>query len=347
MQRLPVALDAAGSGVGGRAMRGAELMVRTAGRLLNRTGSTRGWRGVAGLILVLVLLPAAALAQQMAAAPEKSSAARSARPSTKAPASTLQPVFTLPAPPFTIPFLPSPVGDWIVSVGAGAEYKPDFVGSKRYMFSPVPVFSIRRAGSPEKFRSPIDSASLTLFDYAGFHAGPVAKFVAARNAADFAELRGLGNVGAAIELGGFVDYFPVDWLRLRAEIRQGFFGHGGVTANLSSDVIVPISQGLTLSGGPRFTLASTGAIAPYFSVNPVQAALSGLPVFNARGGAQSAGAGAQLRYRFNPQWEVHSYVEYQRLLGDVAASPLVRLRGSADQVTVGIGASYSFDVRVQ
>ena len=50
---------------------------------------------------------------------------------------------------------------------------------------------------------------------------------------------------------------------------------------------------------------------------------------------------------FAKQWEVHSYVEYQRLLGDAAASPLVQQRGSPNQLTVGLGASYSFDVRVK
>ena len=45
--------------------------------------------------------------------------------------------------------------------------------------------------------------------------------------------------------------------------------------------------------------------------------------------------------------EVHSYVEYNRLLGDAAASPLVTLRGSPNQMNVGAGASYSFDVRLQ
>ncbi|MBV8697280.1 MAG: MipA/OmpV family protein, partial [Bradyrhizobium sp.] len=250
------------------------------------------------------------MAQQAAKAPPPSASSASA--------STLQPVFTLPPPPFTIPGLPSIEGDWIVSVGAGAEYKPDFEGAKRYMVSPIPVFSIRRASSPERFRSPLDSASFTLFDFGGFHAGPVAKFVAARNANNFAELAGLGNVNSALELGGFVEYFPIDWFRTRVEVRQGFFGHGGVTANFSADAIVPLGQGLTFSAGPRFTLESTGATAPYFSITPLQAALSGLPAFNARGGAHSAGAGAQLRYRLNPQWEVHSYVEYERLLGDAA-----------------------------
>jgi MipA family protein len=314
-------------------------MVPGVARSLHRIGRCPH-RFLFGFISALAFLPAVAVAQQAASAQQA--------PAGQVPSpSTLQPVFTLPPPPFTIPGLPSIEGDWIVSVGAGAEYKPDFEGSRHYMVSPIPVFSIRRAGSPDRFRSPLDSASFTLFDYGGFHAGPVAKFVAARNANDFAELAGLGKVNAALELGGFVEYFPIDWFRMRVEVRQGFFGHGGVTANFSGDAIVPISQGLTFSAGPRFTLESTGATAPYFSVNPLQAALSGLPAFNARGGAHSAGAGAQLRYRINPQWEVHSYVEYQRLLGDAAASPIVQLRGSANQVTVGLGASYSFDVRVK
>jgi len=33
------------------------------------------------------------------------------------------------------------------------------------------------------------------------------------------------------------------------------------------------------------------------------------------------------------------------LTGDVANSPLVNLRGSADQAMFGVGATYSFDMR--
>ena len=48
-----------------------------------------------------------------------------------------------------------------------------------------------------------------------------------------------------------------------------------------------------------------------------------------------------------PQWEAHAFIEYDRLLGDAAASPLTTQQGSANQVRVGLGASYSFDFRVQ
>lgn len=261
-------------------------------------------------------------------------------------AASAQSAITLPPPPFTLPFLPSPSGLWTVTVGVGGELKPDFEGAKAYMLSPVPIFSVRRAGTPDRFRSPRDGASLTLVEFDGFHAGAVGKLKGARNAADNAALNGLGNVNMALELGGFAEYFPVDWFRTRVELRQGFGGHHGVVADVSADVIVPVLAHLTWSAGPRFTFQDTRATAPYFGINAAQAMASGLTMFDAKGGSHSVGAGTQMRYQINPQWEVHSYLEYDRLLGAAAASPLVRLRGSANQLTVGLGASYSFDVRV-
>jgi outer membrane protein len=243
--------------------------------------------------------------------------------------------------------VPSVSGNWTVMVGLGGEYKPDFEGAKRSMLSPVPIFSIRRAGSTEQFRGPRDGASIALLDFGDLRAGPVGKFVASRKANSYSELNGLGDVSAAVELGGFVEYFPVDWFRARAELRQGIGGHHGVVADFSADVIVPVIRRYTVSAGPRFTWESTKATSPYFGIDAVQAMATGLPVFNAKGGAHSVGAGAQVSYRVNTQWEVHSYVEYERLLGDAAASPLVTLRGSPNQTTVGFGASYSFDFKIR
>ncbi|MDF0498062.1 MipA/OmpV family protein [Bradyrhizobium yuanmingense] len=264
-----------------------------------------------------------------------------------APSVSAQTAFTLPAPPLELPMLPSPSGNWTVMVGIGGEYKPEFVGSNNGKFLPIPIFSIRRAGSIDQFRGPRDSASIALLDVGNFRAGPAFKYVASRKADKYAELTGLGNVDAAYELGGFVEYYPVDWLRLRSELRQGMGGHTGTVADVSADVIVPLIQRLTISAGPRFTWKSANATAPYFGVTDTQALASGLPRYDARGGAHSVGFGSQISYRINPQWEVHAYVEYQKLLGDVADSPLVKLRGSSNQTTVGLGASYSFDFRIR
>jgi MipA family protein len=258
-----------------------------------------------------------------------------------------QTAFTLPAPPFELPMVPSVSGNWTVIVGVGGEYKPDFEGSSRSMFSPVPIFSIRRAGSAEQFRGPRDSASIAFIDFGDLRAGPAGKLVSSRKASNYSELNGLGDVKTAFELGGFVEYYPVDWFRARVELREGVVGHHGTVADFSGDFIVPVIQRFTFSAGPRFTWESTQATAPYFGIDAMQAISSGLPMFNAKGGAHSYGAGAQVSYRINPQWEVHSYVEYERLLGDAANSPIVTLRGSPNQTTIGIGASYSFDFKIR
>jgi outer membrane protein len=258
-----------------------------------------------------------------------------------------QPVLTLPSPTSALPFLPSLSGDWTVTIGGEGALQPDFEGAKHSLFSPTPIFSVHRAGSPDRFHSPRDGASIALVDFGGFRAGPVGKFKSARTAGSYSELNGLGDVKLAVEVGGFVEYFPVDWLRTRAEVRRGFGGHNVVVADFSADAIVPVTQRLILSAGPRFTLEDAKATAPYFGIDAAQAMASGLPVFDAKGGSHAVGAGAQARYWFNPQWEVHSYVEYDHLLGSAAASPLVTLRGSANQTSIGVGTSYSFDVRVR
>jgi MipA family protein len=258
-----------------------------------------------------------------------------------------QTAFTLPAPPFELPILPSVSGSWTVMAGIGGEYRPDFEGSKHWMLSPIPIFTIRRAGSAEPFRAPRDSASIALIDFGDLRAGPAANFIPGRKSYNYSELNGLGDVKAAVELGGFAEYYPVDWFRVRSEVRQGLGGHHGVVVDLSADFVVPVVQRLTLSAGPRFTWKSTQATSPYFGIDAVQAVASGLPIFDAKGGAHSAGFGTQVKYRINPQWEVHSYIEYERLLGDAAKSPLVTTRGSVNQTTVGVGASYAFDFQIR
>jgi MipA family protein len=246
------------------------------------------------------------------------------------------------SPPFELPSLS---GLWTVTIGAQAELGPGYEGAKDDKLGAIPIFSIHRAGSADQFRSPIDSPSITLLDLGDFRAGPVATYVPARIASRFPTLTGLGDVNATYEVGGFVEYFPVDWFRARVEVRRGFGGSDGVFADASTDFIVPLWQPLTWSGGPRLSFADDAATAPYFSIDEAQSLASGLPAFDAGGGLHATGAGSQLRYQVTPQWETHAYVEYDRLLGDAASSPLVAQQGSANPVRVGLGASYSFDFR--
>jgi outer membrane protein len=106
-----------------------------------------------------------------------------------------------------------------------------------------------------------------------------------------------------------------------------------------------VTLNLTLSGGPRVSLASTDALMPYFGVTADEAAASIYPSYHASGGLRSFGLGGLARYQITPDWAAHLFVEYERLAGSPGNSPIVEMQGSVDQVSVGLGVTYSFDLR--
>lgn len=235
--------------------------------------------------------------------------------------------------------------DWTVTVGAETRFEPSFDGASRNLFWPYPLLDVRRAGTPEHFRAPRDGLGIGILDMGKLEVGPVGQYRWSRKEADEGALRGLGNVNWAGEVGGFADYWWAPWLRLRAEVRQGFAGHRGVISDLTGDIVLPVDGKLTVSGGPRATFATAGAANPYFGVSPSQSMTSGLPVYNVRIGLHSIGAGAQLRYQWSPELATHVFVELERLTGNAAHSPLVTQRGSPDQLTLGVGVTRSFDFK--
>jgi outer membrane protein len=256
------------------------------------------------------------------------------------------------APPPTAPAIyTAAVPDWIVTIGLEGRINPAWTGApdNKFGWSGMPLFSVRKEGTPPDYFGPRDSFGFSVLDLGPFKFGPAVKIVWEREASSYAALNGLGNVNFALQAGGFGEYWPVPWLRLRAEIRQGFGAETGVSGDAFLDAIVPFGQ-FRWSGGPRVTLQSAAAVGPYFSITPAQSigsTISGLPVlpvYHAEGGLYSYGAGTQLEYFFNPQWSAHAFTEYERLTGSVADSPLVTQRGSPNQFTFGLGATYSFNM---
>jgi outer membrane protein len=248
------------------------------------------------------------------------------------------------APSQSLVTAPTRAALWTITIGVEGRVLPSFEGANSYTVAPIPMFSIRRAGTPVPFDAPRDGFGFSIIDTGQFQAGPAFKVDLPRREGSNSDLRGLSNVDWTLEAGAFAQYWVTPWLRARAELRQGIGGEAGLTSDLTADVVVPLTSQVTLSGGPRMTLESNAATSPYFSITQTQSTHSGLPVYDAHGGVHSYGAGAQVRYAWSPQWATHVFVEYERLSGDAADSPLVALRGSRDQVQTGIGLAYSFDM---
>jgi outer membrane protein len=247
-----------------------------------------------------------------------------------------------------VPAAPAPQAaappQWTIELGAEVRALPRYQGSDRYSFYPFPLFDLRDAGTPPRFHGPLDGFGYAVIDTRTFKAGPVVQVELGRFVKHNPALAGLGDVGMTAEVGGFVDYWPVPWLRARVEVRQGFGGHAGVVSDQMLDVIVPVTPQWTLSGGPRLTEATREANTPYFGIDAGQSAASGLPVYDPGGGVRSYGIGTQARYQWNPRWASHAFIEYSRLADGVANSPIVAARGSADQAMFGFGTTYTFDM---
>jgi outer membrane protein len=235
-------------------------------------------------------------------------------------------------------------GDWTVTIGARGAAVPVFEGSDEMRFRPLPIFSLRRAGTRSTWKAPDDGLRLGLLEHDRLRIGLAGDLRGPRDESDSRDLRGLGDVDWMAEIGVFAEIWASDVLRLSGELRRGIGGHEGIMADLGVDYVVRPEPAWALSIGPRVAFGSDDYMDTYFGVTPAQSAGSGLPVYDPDGGLRSVGLLASAQVALTQSWNLLGYARYDRLMGDVADAPLVRFRGSRDQFSAGAGLSYSFDV---
>lgn len=234
--------------------------------------------------------------------------------------------------------------NWHLTVGAGARFTPDYLGSSKNLLRPFPIFALGRGLLPRYWSAEDDMLSIGLLNGPDWRLGLSGNLLWQRQQSSSGALRGLGDVKFGFEGGIFGEAYLLPWLRLRADLRRGFFAHEAFVGDFKIDAFSKIGEKWIVGIGPRLSVATSDFNRTYFGVGPAQSIASGLPVYSPRGGLLSAGFLAQASYLWTPKWRSTAYVEYKRLLGDAATAPLVRQRGTPDQVTFGFSTSYSFDL---
>ncbi len=250
-------------------------------------------------------------------------------------------------------------GDFAV-VGLGAAVLPDYEGSDDYSFSPVPAatgrvsgFNFLLAGN----RLSVDLVPDGIGPTWDFQAGPIAVLNLNRSSTkgiDDAQVRALGKVDTAIELGGYVGIGKTgvitsqfDRLSLSVSYRKDVAsGHKSTVLAPTVNYVTPLSTkalvGLFVSG----ERVGEGYADSYFSITPAQSVASGLPVYNARGGWKNwtvgALAGRSLTGDLTGGLQLFGTVVYRKLLNDFADSPIVSRNGSTSQWLGALGIAYSF-----
>lgn len=233
-------------------------------------------------------------------------------------------------------------GGYTITLGVGAQTYPKFPGADSYGINPLPIFGWRREGSPMPFEAPDDGIGPGILGRdSAFNFGPAIRLQNKRDEEDVGAP--VGDVGFTVEVGGFVEVFPSENFRIRAELRQGLGGHDGLIGDLGADLVVRDESSYIFSIGPRVRWADNDYHDAYFGV-PAPIPASGLLAYNPNGGIYAYGAVAGLTYKLGRNWGLQGYVGYDRLVGDAADSPIVRGFGSRDQFSGGAGLFIEFNI---
>jgi len=203
---------------------------------------------------------------------------------------------------------------------------------------------IRAPGDRVWLDLPNDGLEYEFIETDNFRAGAVGNFRFERQTSSLVRgFKHIRNIDISLEGGGFAEYWPAQWLRTRAEVRDSFVGANGYIADLSADVVAhPFNDRFTATAGPRISFADQQFMESYYGVSPSQAATAGLTSYHPSAGLRSFGAGTSLRYKWSDAWTTLGFVEYTHLANIAGQSPLIDDRGTQEQFTVGLGVKYNF-----
>jgi outer membrane scaffolding protein for murein synthesis (MipA/OmpV family) len=109
---------------------------------------------------------------------------------------------------------------------------------------------------------------------------------------------------------------------------------------------MPLSKAALLSVVASMDVAGAGYGRYYFGIDAAGSAASGLPAYNPGGGIKSASVGlggvASLRGDLAKGFAVGALLNYERLFGGFADSPIVAMRGTPNQFSATMGLGYTF-----
>ncbi|MDM7955170.1 MipA/OmpV family protein [Blastomonas sp.] len=248
--------------------------------------------------------------------------------------------------------------EFTMTVGLGAGLVPSYEGSNQYVFFPAPVIQGNYKGYAFAARGPglfVDLVKDPLFPKVEYIAGPIirARFDRVGRIRDTV-VKQLGDRNIAVEVGasgGFkvnriFDRF--DSLTFQVDALHDIAGaHSGaiVTPSVSYNKLLGTKGVINLSVSGD--LIDRDFADYYFTIDAAGSAASGLPAYRAGGGLKSLGASALLGFDLSGDaldggWGVFVLGSYSRLQGDAADSPIVSIRGDANQYFGGAGLTYTF-----
>lgn len=235
---------------------------------------------------------------------------------------------------------------WRVTLGAGAIYHPDYLGSDEYEPVPFPVVKIERGALYVKTEGP--GLKANVMPHGLFEFGPIVKYGEGRSDVEDAIVDRLPEIDDAVWLGLFAGYTEKgifgdrDSLGVEIEGLKAATDDNGTTVTLGAEYGLQATKRLSLSIGTSATYADTDYAQTYFSVDTAGAAASGLSQYAAGSGLRDVALKLSARYAITREIGLGAIAGVSRLVGDFADSPIVEERGNATQAFGGLFLTYTF-----
>lgn len=174
----------------------------------------------------------------------------------------------------------------------------------------------------------------------GFSVSPSFGIVGPRDADDDDALLGMAEIDRSYEIGGKVSY-SLGATTAYASLRRGFGGHEGLVGAAGLKYRTDINDRFTLWSGLEVDYANGRYNQTYFGVSAADAVTSGYAAYDIGGGINKVAAKLEARYALSDRTALLGELEYGRLVGDAADSPLVQDRDQP-AVRLGIVRTFSF-----
>jgi outer membrane protein len=219
-------------------------------------------------------------------------------------------------------------------IGPGLRSSPAYDGSGSQRIELVPV--VRYFGQPWFVRSTqgVLEAGVRTAIVSGLYAGAQLAYEPGRRGGDagflqdhhVADIKRGGSIGLQVEWDEKLGPAPITLL---GRVRRN------MDADLGTQMDLRLSAGVFQSG--RFSAGVFGqaiwadakATEAYYGITPQQSLATGLPAFQAGSGLLNASGGLLWSVDLTPRWVALGSLEYRRLQGDAARSPLAERRSNS------------------
>ena len=224
------------------------------------------------------------------------------------------------------------------TIGVAVVNRPEFPGSKQRKTMLLPVLDYRWLNG--FFAGTTNGIGYLFSSAPDMQYGLRVTADFGRNENKSAALKGMGDIEASAEFGGFFNYFVSPQISLTSSLRYGAGSdHKGMVIDLGANYAVQLAPQWRGAVGVATTFADSNTMQSRFGVTPAQALSSGYAPYSPGAGLRDARISASANYFLNRQVTITGAVSSSALLGDAKNSPVVR---SNSAVTGVLAVSYEF-----